>query len=572
MAGNQIIDRRVVAIPGPTGSVTPEAVAARNAAKEYRDQAEAFSATTQTLQDAAVSELLATDSQTRTTLDAVMTASWLQRAQFDRSGQAALTALGDAAKKRLVDAGDLSGQVTLVQPPVSQTLWRVQLPDPYDQSIAAPLVIWLHNNGGSATNGATDVRLQPLMFGLRDAGFIVASASVGSSWSTDAARGEVERLYEHVRATYPVSTVVLVGVSMGGHFALNILPRLEIPNIVAYLGMAGVASMQDLYESGYKPAIDAAWGVTSFASIPDSVKPELRAGHEFRGVPMMLVHSPDDATCHIANSQALIDRVAPFAPGSQLVESTGAHMAQTQAQDAVTYGIPFLLEHAPVGDTPKLTWGGLSRSWMGAALPAASSAVASWVDSTSGVNLSQATAASQPVVAAQGSVKYVHFDGVDDFLAEASDARPAVETIVLAFRIHSAVSAARRFFMGSGVGSTSFRTAGVSRELTNYVMSDGAAISCNPPIAPDSEWHIAVYVHNAAWSVISIDGVDTSATTGATSDRHPGWRLATGYGGNAVGATPIDVAEMHVFHKAASTRQRQAILQDMRTRLADLFA
>jgi lysophospholipase L1-like esterase len=39
MAGNQIIDRRTVAIPGPTGDVTPEALAAQAAAESARDEA-----------------------------------------------------------------------------------------------------------------------------------------------------------------------------------------------------------------------------------------------------------------------------------------------------------------------------------------------------------------------------------------------------------------------------------------------------------------------------------------------------------------------------------------------------
>lgn len=62
---NQIIDIVEMAMPGPMGDVTPEAIAAADRARDEadraedaRDQAETFSATTVALQDAAVSSLL----------------------------------------------------------------------------------------------------------------------------------------------------------------------------------------------------------------------------------------------------------------------------------------------------------------------------------------------------------------------------------------------------------------------------------------------------------------------------------------------------------------------------------
>lgn len=61
MAGNQIIDRRTVAIPGPTGDVTPAALAAQEAAEEARggaerarDTAEQYASDVVTIQDATI--------------------------------------------------------------------------------------------------------------------------------------------------------------------------------------------------------------------------------------------------------------------------------------------------------------------------------------------------------------------------------------------------------------------------------------------------------------------------------------------------------------------------------------
>lgn len=75
----QIIDRKTVAIPGPVGDVTPEALAALAQTETYRDQsvqardaAEMFAAGTSALQDAAIATQVGDpDSETREALDHV---------------------------------------------------------------------------------------------------------------------------------------------------------------------------------------------------------------------------------------------------------------------------------------------------------------------------------------------------------------------------------------------------------------------------------------------------------------------------------------------------------------------
>lgn len=225
--------------------------------------------------------------------------------------------------------------------------WRIQLPPTYDARVPTPLVLWLHNNSGTAMNGFTDARMRAFMDSLAAAGYIVASADAdGSAWGNDSSRAKYVALYEYVRSRYAVAAVALVGVSMGGQVALNLLPRREIPNIVAYLGIGAVASVEDLW-TGYAAPIKTAFGVTSLEKVPAAYRPELRGGHEFRGVPMLLIHSAGDATCHLDRSQDLAARVAPYAPEARVHESTGAHIAEPQFKDAITYGLPFLRKYAP---------------------------------------------------------------------------------------------------------------------------------------------------------------------------------------------------------------------------------
>lgn len=229
--------------------------------------------------------------------------------------------------------------------------WRIQLPANHDPRVPTPLVLWLHNNSGTATNGATDARMKPLMDALSSAGYLVASADAGgSAWGNDASRAQYRALYEFMRERYAVSSVVLLGVSMGGQVALNLLPRLEIPNVAAYVGVGAVASLDNLwtsYRSSITPAFDIAANGSDYETKTAGYRPEDRAGHEFRGVPMMFVHSPDDLTCDIAATRALAAKVAPFAPEAVVVESTGAHLAAAQFTAAVSKAIPFMQRYAP---------------------------------------------------------------------------------------------------------------------------------------------------------------------------------------------------------------------------------
>jgi alpha-beta hydrolase superfamily lysophospholipase len=180
---------------------------------------------------------------------------------------------------------------------------------------------------------------------------VMANAS-GSAWGNDVSRGQYVAAYEWARSLVAVSSVALVGQSMGGQVALNLLPRREIPNVQAVLLVAPVTSLDDLWAANagtYSPAIRSAFGVAAdgsdFETKTTGYHPEDREGWEFRAVPIMVVTSPADATCHIANAEALIDKIAPYAPEAVLIESTGGHMAAEQFTDAITHGIPFLARY-----------------------------------------------------------------------------------------------------------------------------------------------------------------------------------------------------------------------------------
>lgn len=219
-----------------------------------------------------------------------------------------------------------------------------------DPAVPAPLAVHLHNSGGTAINSVQDARITPFIAALLDAGFnIVMADASGSAWGNDTSRGQYIAAYEWASSLVATSSVVLTGQSMGGQVAFNLLPRREIPNVQAVLLVAPVTSLDDLYANNagpYSANIRSAFGVASDGSDYESktagYRPEDRNGWEFRGVPVMIVTSPDDVTCHIAYAEDLIEKITPYVPEAVLIESTGAHMAAPQFADAVTHGIPFL--------------------------------------------------------------------------------------------------------------------------------------------------------------------------------------------------------------------------------------
>lgn len=229
--------------------------------------------------------------------------------------------------------------------------WRVQLPAKHDPRIPTPLVLWLHNNSGTATNGAIDPRMKPLMDALSGAGYLVASADAdGSAWANDGSRKKYVALFEYMRTRYAVSSVILLGVSMGGQVALNLLPRQEIPNVSAYVGVGAVASLDNLwtsYASSIRPAFGIAADGSNYEAKTAGYRPEDRPGSDFRGIPMMLVHSAGDKTCSIESARELAAKVAPYAPEASVIESTGEHLAAAQFTDAIKHAIPFMRRYAP---------------------------------------------------------------------------------------------------------------------------------------------------------------------------------------------------------------------------------
>lgn len=198
-----------------------------------------------------------------------------------------------------------------------------------------------------------------------------------------------------------------------------------------------------------------------------------------------------------------------------------------------------------------------TRDWRASSL--AEGAVALWKDAVGNVDLTQTLAAQQPLAVTEEGLKFVRFDGVDDFIANTSDPRPAVETVARLVRLRAPATSSRRYFASSA--SAGNRVCGVGSTLNNYVMNSGAVLSPAPAVAPDTEWHVMIEVYNGTNSIISIDGVETTGNAG-TYPEVVGHRYAVSQGdtGGTGSATPIDVARVVHWNRALSVEERADVL------------
>lgn len=217
-----------------------------------------------------------------------------------------------------------------------------------DPKVPAPLAVYLHNSGGSSVNSVQDSRITGFVDALLAAGINVVMADAsGSAWGNDVSRGQYIAAFNWAKSLVSTSNVFLVGQSMGGQVAWNLLVRREIPGVTAVLLVAAVCALDSLYANGsYVGNIKTAFGVASdgsdYATKAGPYRPEGREGYEFRGVPVMLVHSAGDTVCPIADANAIVAKIAPYSPQAVVVPSTGSHMAAPQFATAITSGIPFL--------------------------------------------------------------------------------------------------------------------------------------------------------------------------------------------------------------------------------------
>ena len=218
----------------------------------------------------------------------------------------------------------------------------VATPRDYDSRKPSPVVIYAHGHGDNELDATLATRpnaIGKVTKALVDAGFIVAAGRFGgtANWGNAAAVEAMQELYRHLRDAYHIGPVVLMGHSMGGLVSLTSLAQRKVPNIVGFVGIEPVVSLRAAYDGNFGSSIRSTFGISSdgadYTARTSGFDPALRAGWEFRGVPMWLTGSPNDTSVpQDQHVNVLRSMVSGFSGDVTFHQASGPHVDPTHFQ------------------------------------------------------------------------------------------------------------------------------------------------------------------------------------------------------------------------------------------------
>lgn len=151
------------------------------------------------------------------------------------------------------------------------------LPPNYSAAVGARAVIWMHGAGGDQTTPFLNVDTTAAMSdAMLNAGLIVASCHSHSPthFSNATAISDVEALATKLRADYNITSIGLVGQSMGGLLALNLYKTNTVNAKYAYC-ISGVCDLRKFSDGNSSFAANIA---TSYAMVSGTISAALSAG------------------------------------------------------------------------------------------------------------------------------------------------------------------------------------------------------------------------------------------------------------------------------------------------------
>ena len=215
----------------------------------------------------------------------------------------------------------------IVAPPPSSvwTMWTMRSSAGQPEILLAPrgpvkgVVLYEHGTGGHQ-----DEMLDlPLLFPLRDALLegglaVAASYSHGSNWGNPASvQDQVDLLADARRQLLPVSTVDIVGFSMGGADALMLASDHVLPGLRNVLLLSAVCDQIAFMQQGVgpiaAPLITAAYGGLTGQPLLDAIAPNDptdRDPHTFAGYNYWFWQSPEDGFVLPTETSTLMARMS----------------------------------------------------------------------------------------------------------------------------------------------------------------------------------------------------------------------------------------------------------------------
>lgn len=197
------------------------------------------------------------------------------------------------------------------------------------------LVIFCHQLGGTEAI-SPNYWAYPLVHASIQAGAsVIASRAHGDNWGNDASLTDVVNEYTLMNAINAVSSVVLVGASMGGLDALltaakGNLPAGKLKGVYLIDAVTDLSWAYTANANAFQASMNTAYGVSAFASIPAGHDPRNSfAASAYNGLRLRFFASTADVTvAKASNTDPFQTFVAATATESAIV----THNASTHTQ------------------------------------------------------------------------------------------------------------------------------------------------------------------------------------------------------------------------------------------------
>lgn len=217
---------------------------------------------------------------------------------------------------------------------------RYTIPKDYDPTTPTRLVIYTHGLGGNAHQHYEDTNMANVSRALANAGYIVVGCNDhGNNYGNSSAVADNLLTYQYMIDHYNIGDVYVIGQSMGGLPALNIVSKNQIPNIKALVGIYPITNTSWAYgNSLFTAGINSAYGIDgshSYSTQTATYDPQTLSASAFRSIPMKLYASTgDNIVSKSQNSDLFAAKV-----GATVVACSGDHgdPSHFQPSDVVTF-------------------------------------------------------------------------------------------------------------------------------------------------------------------------------------------------------------------------------------------
>lgn len=214
---------------------------------------------------------------------------------------------------------------------------RVYLPTGYRKNYAIPFVMMFH---GAGETDVLNSEQTAFVNAVNAAGYAVTSCAYhGNAYGSADVMADYAALFSLITKTYAVNGIVILGDSMGGVAALNVIQRVVAGGVLGVYLTRPVYNLRNRWDNGRQSDIRPAYGIAAdgsdYATKTAGYDPALEPLWKFRSLPFHIRTSPSDT------------QVVPSIHGLKLAAALAPYSVVTTSEASGPHGDPSHYATAP---------------------------------------------------------------------------------------------------------------------------------------------------------------------------------------------------------------------------------